>query len=91
MRSGNTLYSPPCKRSTPSTIRVSVPIPEIFAPIAFKKFAKSHTSGSRAAFLMMDVPSASTVAIKIFSVPVTVTKSVTISAPFKRPVAVASM
>ena len=55
----------------------SLPAPLIFAPIAFRQFARSTTSGSLAAFSMTVVPSASVAAIIRFSVPVTVTRSMT--------------
>ena len=56
---------------------MSLPAPLTFAPIAFRQFARSTTSGSRAAFSMTVVPSASVAAIIRFSVPVTVTRSMT--------------
>ncbi len=59
----------------------SEPAPWIFAPIEFKKFAKSSISGSFATFLKVVVPSARQAAIIIFSVPVTVMPSNLISAP----------
>ena len=61
----------------PATAIVSVPAPVTFAPIAFRQFARSTTSGSRAAFSMTVVPSARVAAIIRFSVPVTVTRSMT--------------
>ena len=66
------------------SLGVSVPIPPICAPIALRHSARSTTSGSRAAFSITVVPSASVAAIIRFSVPVTVTISMTIRAPFKR-------
>ncbi len=66
-------------------VMVSVPAPVIFAPTVFKNLARSTTSGSRAAFLIMVVPSAQAAAIIKFSVPVTVIASNTIVVPFKRP------
>ena len=77
MRSGNTLYSVPLRESTPSILMVSVPAPETRAPILFRQFARSMTSGSRAAFSISVTPSASAAAIIRFSVPVTVTISMT--------------
>ena len=62
----------------------SVPAPATRAPIAFRAFARSTTSGSRAAFSMTVSPSASVAAIIRFSVPVTVTMSVTMRAPVRR-------
>ena len=64
---------------------VSVPAPWIFAPMAMRKFARSTTSGSRAAFSRTVSPSASVAAIIRFSVPVTVTVSSTMRAPLSRP------
>ena len=46
--------------------------------------ARSATSGSRAAFSRIVVPSASAAAIIRFSVPVTVTRSVAMRAPLSR-------
>ncbi len=65
-----------------STMR-SVPAPVIRAPIATSTSARSTTSGSRAAFSIVVVPSASVAAIIRFSVPVTVTMSVTMRAPLQ--------
>ncbi|MNO05804.1 hypothetical protein D3C81_2273260 [compost metagenome] len=56
-------------------------MPSIFAPIATNRFARSVTSGSRAAFSRMVSPSARVAAINRFSVPVTVIISVTIRVP----------
>lgn len=55
--------------------------PMMFAPIAFRKFCRSWISGSRAAFVMVVVPSARTAAIMMFSVAPTLGKSRWISAP----------
>jgi hypothetical protein len=74
----------PCRRSTPSITIVLVPAPEIWPPIALMQLARSTTSGSCAAFSMTVVPQASAAAIMMFSVPVTVTKSITTRAPFRR-------
>jgi hypothetical protein len=60
---------------------LSVPAPLILAPMAIRKFARSTTSGSRAAFSSTVSPSASVAAIMRFSVPVTVTVSSTRRAP----------
>ena len=84
MRSGSTLYSVPCSRSTPWTVMVSVPAPLMRAPMALRQCARSMTSGSRAAFSMTVSPSASAAAIMRFSVPVTVTRSITSRAPLRR-------
>ena len=58
--------------------------PWIRAPMAVSSVARSTTSGSRAAFSMTVVPSASAAAIMRFSVPVTVTRSVVIRAALSR-------
>ena len=84
IRSGITRCSAPCRRSTPWTTIRSVPAPSIRAPIATSAFARSTTSGSRAAFSITVSPSAKVAAIIRFSVPVTVTMSVTIRAPWSR-------
>ena len=84
MRSGSTSYSVPCSLFTPCTTILSVPAPVIFAPMEMRKFARSTTSGSRAAFSSTVSPSASVAAIIRFSVPVTVTVSSTSRAPFSR-------
>ncbi len=62
----------------------SVPAPAIRAPIATRQRARSTTSGSRAAFSSIVVPSASVAAISRFSVPVTVTTSNTKRVPASR-------
>ncbi len=84
IRSGITGYVAPCSCSTPWIVMMSVPAPSTFAPIAFRQFARSTTSGSRAAFSMTVVPSARQAAIMRFSVPVTVTRSITRRVPFRR-------
>ncbi|MCY1199244.1 hypothetical protein D9M72_106440 [compost metagenome] len=84
MRSEMTRCSAPCRRSTPSITMRSVPWPWMRAPILMSSSARSATSGSRAAFSSTVWPSASTAAISRFSVPVTVTMSVRMEAPFRR-------
>ena len=77
--------SAPCSSFTPSMIMRRVPAPSIFAPILFRKFARSHTSGSAAAPSMTVMPSASTAAIMTLSVPRTVGPNLPrrlITAPF---------
>ena len=61
-----------------------VPWPSIFAPMAISSSARSGISGSCAAFSSTVSPSASVAAISRFSVPVTVTMSVVMRAPFRR-------
>ena len=62
IRSWTTEWFAPCIFSTPLIIIVSVPAPLTFAPILFRRFAKSTISGSRAAFSSVVVPSASVAA-----------------------------
>ena len=76
--------STPCSRSTPSMRMRLVPWPSIRAPIAISISARSGISGSCAAFSSTVSPSASVAAISRFSVPVTVTMSVVMRAPFRR-------
>ena len=76
IRSATTACSQPAKRSTPSTEIVSVPAPEIFAPILLRKSAVSTISGSRAAFSMTVVPFAKVAAIIRDSVAPTLTLSI---------------
>ena len=83
--SGITLKVAPSSLSTPSIVIMSVPAPLIFAPISIRQFAKSITSGSLAAFSIVVIPSAKLAAIITFSVPVTLTGSNIIFAPFRRP------
>ena len=61
-----------------------VPWPSIFAPMAISISARSGISGSWAAFSRMVSPSANAAAMRKFSVPVTVTMSVVMRAPFRR-------
>ena len=84
MRSGTTLWTAPVSSGTPSISMRSVPTPCRRAPIAVSSAPRSLTSGSRAAFSMIVVPSASAAAIMRFSVPVTVTRSVAMRAAFSR-------
>ena len=79
------MYSEPFSSLTPSIVKVSLPAPVILAPILVKQLARSTISGSRAAFSMTVVPSAKAAAIIKFSVPVTLTVSIKIVAPVKRP------
>ena len=85
MRSGTTLWVQPCSFSTPSIVIEGVPMPLIFAPIFTRHSAKSTTSGSTAQFSNTVVPSASVAAISRFSVPPTVTMSITTRAPLSLP------
>ena len=71
----------PINSFTPSILILSVPAPEMLAPIEFKKSAKSEISGSFATFVKVVTPSANEAAIIKFSVPVTVTPSNSISVP----------
>ncbi len=83
-RSGTTRCTAPPSSTTPSISIRAVPAPWIRAPMAVSSVARSTTSGSRAAFSMTVVPSASAAAIMRFSVPVTVTRSVVIRAALSR-------
>lgn len=85
MRSAMIWCDAPCRRSWPSIVRVLVPIPSIFAPIADKQFARSVISGSLAAFVMTLVPFARVAAMRALTVAPTDTASNWISAPFRRP------
>ena len=73
--SGITVCSTASSFSTPVIFMVLVPAPLTFAPILFRKLARSTISGSSAAFSMVVVPSASTAAIMMFSVAPTEGKS----------------
>ena len=66
----------------PSISIMLSPAPLILAPIAVSAFARSTTSGSLAAFSRTVTPFARDAAIIRFSVPVTVTVSKYITAPF---------
>ena len=61
-----------------------VPWPSILAPMRSSISARSTISGSCAAFSRMVSPSARVAAMRKFSVPVTVTMSVRMRAPFRR-------
>jgi hypothetical protein len=63
---------------------VDVPAPATRAPMRFNMAARSATSGSRAAFSMTVVPSASTAAISSVSVAVWLGNSSTMRAPTRR-------
>ena len=84
MRSATTRWVQPCSFSTPWMRMRLVPWPSIFAPMAISISARSEISGSCAAFSSTVSPSASAAAIMKFSVPVTVTMSVVMRAPFRR-------
>ena len=84
--SGITSNSVGCSSLTPSIISRGEPIPVIFAPILFRKFAKSATSGSQAADSITVRPFASVAAISTFAVPSTVEPNgppIKISLPLK--------
>lgn len=69
------VYVPPPRRFTPRTLMTSVPAPETFAPIAFRKFARSTICGSFAQFSMTVIPPHSTAASRMFIVAPTETMS----------------
>ena len=70
--------------ATPRMVISGVPAPEMSAPIRVSTSASAVTSGSHAAWRSTVVPSARTAAIRMFSVPVTVTMSKVMSAPRSR-------
>ena len=84
MRSATTSCSQPCSFSTPWMRMRLEPWPSIFAPILMSISARSVISGSCAAFSSTVSPSAKQAAMRKFSVPVTVTMSVVMRAPFSR-------
>ena len=71
IRSGITVWCPPCSSGTPVITSRGVPIPLIVAPMPTRKLARSSTSGSQAAFSMTVFPSARTAAHMTLAVPVT--------------------
>ena len=75
MRSPTTRCSTGCSASTPSTVSVGEPPPSMRAPMPLRKSTRSTISGSRAAFSMTVVPSATTAAMSRFSVAPTLGKS----------------
>ena len=62
-----------------------MPCPLILAPILLRQSAKSTTSGSFAALLIIVLPSANEAAINTFSVAVTLTGSKSIVEPLSLP------
>ena len=68
IRSPITRCSVGWSRSTPVIVIVDNPAPSIWAPIWLSISQRSTTSGSRAALWMVVTPSASTAAIRMFSV-----------------------
>ena len=68
MRSPITRCSVGCSRGTPVMVIVGEPAPSTCAPIWFNIVHRSTTSGSRAALWMVVTPSATTAAIRMFSV-----------------------
>ena len=70
-----------CRLGTPCTTSVELPTPSILAPICCSIVHRSTISGSRAALSIIVVPSASTAAIRMFSVAPTLGKSSQICAP----------
>src|SRR5579859_742658 len=79
-----TVWSAPPSSFTPSTTSLSVPMPWICAPILLSNRQRSWTCGSRAALKISVLPSASTAARRMFSVPVTVGRSKTMRPPCRR-------
>ncbi len=81
IRSPITRWSVGWSAVTPCTVSVEDPIPSIFAPIWVSIAARSTISGSRAALSITVGPSASTAAMRMFSVAPTLGKSSQIWAP----------
>ena len=75
MRSPTTACSQGCNSVTPWISITGVPAPIIWAPISFKRLARSTISGSRAALSITVVPFAKTDAIIKFSVAPTEAKA----------------
>jgi len=73
----------PCSRATPSIAITSVPAPLIRAPIAERHWARSITSGSRAAFSSVVVPSLDRRHHEVLGAR-EVTRSIRMRAPFNR-------
>jgi hypothetical protein len=84
MRSGTAVYVTGDSDSTPSTVTVELPAPEIRAPIAVSIEQMSTISGSRAALSITVVPDARTAAMTRFSVAPTEGKSSQIDVPVSR-------
>ena len=91
-RSGTTAWRVGRSSSTPSTSRREVPAPRMRRPHRGQQPARSHTSGSRAAFSITVVPLASTAAMRRLSVAVWLGYSSTsrrarraVPAPARRP------
>src|ERR671919_410935 len=74
-------HSPPCSRSTPRTVRTFEPMPSMSAPSETRKWQRSWTCGSHAAFTIVVSPRARTAAVTAFSVPVTEASSRKMCAP----------
>ncbi len=74
----------PPSDSTPWMVSTFDPMPSMRAPIAVRRWHRSCTWGSQAAFAIVVLPRASTAAMTAFSVPVTDASSRYRSAP-RRP------
>ena len=83
IRSTTTAWVAPCNLSTPSIVITVDPSPEIFAPIARRRSARSTISGSRATFFKTVVPLANVAAINRFSVAPTDAKGNSYVAPIR--------
>ena len=70
--SGKTLCSVPPSLGTPVIVTVGDPAPSMIAPMPVSILHMSATSGSHAAFSITVVPGASTAAMMMLAVPVTV-------------------
>ena len=85
MRSGSTGCSALCSVSRPCTQSVALPTPSIRAPILIRQWARSTTSGSRAAFSIKLSPRASTAAIRALCVAPTETLESAKRSPVRPP------
>ena len=85
------MCSPPSKLPTPDISTLLLPAPKIRAPIFLKQFARSTTSGSRAALRITVSPRARVAAIIKFSVAPTEATGSSIRAPLSPFGAFASM
>ena len=84
MCSGATRQSPPCSSVTPWTRRTFDSMPSIWAPSETRKRQRSWTCGSQAALPITVSPSASTAAMRTFSVAITLASSRKIDFPRSR-------
>ena len=81
--SGSILCSAPPSDATPSMVSRLLPMPEMCAPILFSMVHSCCMYGSQAALYIVVVPSASTAAMMMFAVPVTLASSSSIYVPLR--------